>query len=64
MRHRVNFDDAMQTVISGGRVYFGSTVDHRMYCVDSQSGEVVWSHYTEGPIRLAQLGSRQCLFRI
>ena len=53
MRHRVNFDDAMQTVISGGRVYFGSTVDHRMYCVDSQSGEVVWSHYTEGPIRLA-----------
>ena len=53
MRHRVNFDDAMQTVISDGRVYFGSTVDHRMYCVDGQTGEVLWSHYTEGPIRLA-----------
>jgi len=53
MRHRVDFDAAMQTVISNGRVYFGSTVDHRMYCVDGQTGEVVWTHYTEGPIRLA-----------
>ena len=53
MRHRVDFDDAMQTVISEGRVYFGSTVDHRMYCVDSGTGEVIWTYYTEGPIRLA-----------
>ena len=53
MRHRVDFDAAMQTVIADGRVYFGSTVDHRMYCVQSQTGEVLWTHYTEGPIRLA-----------
>ena len=53
MRHRVDFDDAMQTVISNGRVYFGSTVDHRLYCVKSTTGEDLWTHYTEGPIRLA-----------
>jgi outer membrane protein assembly factor BamB len=53
MRHRVDFDDAMQVVMSDGRVYFGSTVDHRLYCVDAKSGEPIWSHYTEGPIRLA-----------
>ena len=53
MKHRVNFDDAMQVAISGGRIYFGSTVDHRMYCVDAKSGEPLWSYYTEGPIRLA-----------
>lgn len=53
MRHRVDFDDAMQVVMSRGRVYFGSTVDHRLYCVDAKSGEPIWSHYTEGPIRLA-----------
>ena len=53
MRHRVDFDDAMQTVISDGRVYFGSTVDHRLYCVKSTTGEVLWTHYTEGAIRLA-----------
>ncbi|MCG8653410.1 MAG: PQQ-binding-like beta-propeller repeat protein, partial [Pirellulales bacterium] len=53
MRHRVNFDDAMQVVMSAGRVYFGSTVDHRMYCLDAATGKTIWSHYTEGPIRLA-----------
>lgn len=53
MRHRVNFDDAMQVVMSDGRVYYGSTVDHRLYCVSAKTGETLWSHYTEGPIRLA-----------
>ncbi len=53
MRHRVDFDDAMQVVMSGGRAFFGSTVDHRLYCVEATTGKTIWSHYTEGPIRLA-----------
>ena len=53
MRHRVDFDDALQVVMKDGRCYFGSTVDHRLYCVDGSTGETIWSHYTEGPIRLA-----------
>lgn len=53
MRHRVDFDDAMQVVMSNGRAYFGSTVDHRLHCVESKSGKPVWSFYTDGPIRLA-----------
>ena len=53
MRHRVDFDDALQVVMKDGRCYFGSTVDHRLYCVDGTTGETIWSHYTEGPIRLA-----------
>lgn len=53
MRHRVDFDDALQAVIADDRVYFGSTVDHRLHCVDAKTGKPVWSHYTDGPIRLA-----------
>tara|TARA_R110002049_G_scaffold50370_3_gene143028 strand:- start:48629 stop:52447 length:3819 start_codon:yes stop_codon:yes gene_type:complete len=53
MRHRVDFDDALQVVMSDGLAYFGSTVDHRMHCVEAKSGRPVWSFYTEGPIRLA-----------
>lgn len=53
MKHRVNFDDAMQVVIQNGRVYFGSTVDHRLHCVDAKTGSPIWSFRTEGPIRLA-----------
>lgn len=53
MRHRVDFDAAMQVVVQGNRAYFGSTVDHRLYCVDTVTGKTIWSFYTEGPIRLA-----------
>mgnify|MGYP003328146029 CR=1 FL=1 len=53
MRHRVAFDRALQPVAAGGRVFFGSSVDHNLYCRDAASGEMLWSFYTEGPIRLA-----------
>lgn len=53
MRHRVDFDDALQVVMQDGRVYFGSSVDHYVYCVDAASGEPIWKFYTEGPVRLA-----------
>ncbi len=53
MKHRVDFDDALQVVTADGRVYFGSTVDHRLHCVDAKSGQPIWDFYTEGPIRLA-----------
>ena len=53
MKHRVDFDDAMQVVMADGFAYFGSTVDHRLHCVDAMTGRPVWNFYTEGPIRLA-----------
>jgi len=53
MRHRVKFDDAMQVVAADGRAYFGSVVDHKVYCVDAQTGAPIWSFFTEGPVRLA-----------
>lgn len=53
MRHRVDFDDAMQVVMSKGLAYFGSTVDHHLYCVEAKTGKPVWKFYTDGPIRLA-----------
>ncbi len=51
--HRVRFDDAFRTVISDGRVYFGSSVDHQVHCLDLESGETVWTFFTGGPVRLA-----------
>ncbi len=53
MKNRVDFDDALQVVMANGRAYFGSTVDHRVHCVDSKTGKPIWSFYTDGPIRLA-----------
>lgn len=53
MRHRVRFDDAIHVVVAGGRAYFGSPVDHQVYCVDAETGRSNWSFFTEGPVRLA-----------
>jgi outer membrane protein assembly factor BamB len=51
--HRIRFDDAFRTVVSDGRVYFGSTVDHQVHCIDLATGEEVWTFFTGGPVRLA-----------
>ncbi len=53
LRHRVSYDDALQVVIAGGRVYFGSSVDHQLHCHDLITGDPLWQFTTGGPIRLA-----------
>jgi outer membrane protein assembly factor BamB len=53
MLPRVTFDAAPQMLLVNGRVYFGSTVDHRLYCRDERTGKELWSFFSEGPIRLA-----------
>ena len=44
---------AYYTVISGGLVYFGSSSDDTIYCLDAKTGKTRWSFVTEGPVRLA-----------
>jgi outer membrane protein assembly factor BamB len=53
MLPRVNFDASPQLIVVDNRVYFGSTVDHRLHCRDAITGKPLWSFYCDGPIRLA-----------
>ncbi len=53
MLHRVDFDDAFQVAVVGNMVYFGSSVDNKVYALDAVTGEEHWSFFTGGPIRLA-----------
>ncbi len=50
---RMTFDDAFHVAVVGGRLYYGSSVDHQLRCVDLVTGETIWSFFTGGPIRLA-----------
>lgn len=53
MAHRAKYDDAIHPVVVGQRIYFGSSVDHQLHCVDLASGSELWTFFSGGPIRLA-----------
>ena len=50
---RMPFDRAPQLVTAGNRVLFGSTIDGKIYGLDSDTGEVAWTFVTGGPVRFA-----------
>jgi len=53
LKPRQIFDRAFHPVIANDRVYFGSSADDKVYCLDARDGSQVWAFYTEGPVRFA-----------
>ena len=53
--NRIRFDDVFHVAISGGRVFFGSSVDGRVMCREVATGKEVWSFFTNAPVRLAPM---------
>lgn len=53
LRNRQDFDHAFHVVGADGLVYFGSSSEDKVLCLDAKSGAVRWVFYTEGPVRLA-----------
>lgn len=47
------YDRAYAAAVVGGRVYYGSSADDSVYCLDTADGRTLWSFTTEGPVRLA-----------
>lgn len=53
MEERVTYDRAFHLVSVGERVYFGSSSDDSVHCLDAATGKTKWTFTTEGPVRLA-----------
>jgi outer membrane protein assembly factor BamB len=53
LHDRVKFDDALQVAVVGQSLYFGSSVDHQVHCIDTRTGRERWNFFTDAPIRLA-----------
>ncbi len=53
LKPRVIFDWAYHVVAASGRVYFGSSADDKVTCLDGKTGKVAWTAFADGPIRLA-----------
>jgi len=53
LKPRVTYDRAYHLVAADSRVYFGSSADDTVTCLDAVTGREVWRFFTEGPVRLA-----------
>jgi len=52
-KDRVRFDEAYHAVSDGAAVYFGSSADNKIYCLDAATGAIRWAFITGGPVRVA-----------
>ncbi|MBM4047311.1 MAG: hypothetical protein FJ279_19575, partial [Planctomycetes bacterium] len=50
---RVAYDLAYHVAVADGSVYFGSSAEDKVYCLDAATGAVRWAAFTGGPVRLA-----------
>jgi len=50
---RIRFDDVFHVTSAGGRVYFASSSDNKVYALDAKTGRITWEFCTQGPVRLA-----------
>ena len=53
IENRNKYDDSLQPVVVGDQIFFGSSVDHHLHCLDLKTGNERWSFAVGGPIRLA-----------
>ena len=59
---RSHFDNAHYVTSTGGLVYFGSSVDNKVYALKAKSGKIEWTYQTEGPVRCVPTISNQRIY--
>lgn len=62
LRQTLTFDRAFHVVADSALVYFGSSADDTVRCVDAETGALRWHYTTEGPIRVAPVLGKDHLF--
>jgi len=50
---RMQFDTCYEPVVMGKKIYIGSPNDGSIAAYDTETGELKWKFYTEGPVRFA-----------
>ena len=48
-----DFDHAFHVAVADGRLFYGSSADDAIRCLDAASGAELWSFVTGGPVRIA-----------
>lgn len=53
LRAMRDYDSAFQIVVAGHSLFYGSSADDAVHCVDTRSGLELWSFITDAPVRVA-----------
>ena len=53
LKNRQLFDHAFHVIADAQSVYFGSSADDQVHCLNAATGNERWTYFTEGPVRLA-----------
>ncbi len=53
LKPRLAFDRAHHVAVVGGHLYFGSSVEHTINCLNTDTGTTNWSFFTDGPVRMS-----------
>ena len=48
-----DYDPVYHVTVKEKRLYFGSSGDDSVYCLDTDGGRELWSYTTDGPVRIA-----------
>ncbi|MBJ6368961.1 outer membrane protein assembly factor BamB family protein [Snuella sedimenti] len=48
-----DYDLSYYPIVVGNKLYYGSTADNAIHCLDSKTGKELWTFTTGGPIRVA-----------
>jgi outer membrane protein assembly factor BamB len=62
LQQTLSFDRAFHVVADSDSIYFGSSSDDSVCCLEASSGALRWRFVTEGPVRLAPVLSKGRLF--
>lgn len=60
----MRFDHAYHVVIADGKCYFGSSVDGKVYALDADTGDELWTFCSDGPVRFAPVVYCDRLFAV
>lgn len=50
---RMPYDRANHAAAAGGRVYYGTSADDKVVARDAATGQILWTTFTDGPVRFA-----------
>ena len=59
---RMHFDDTFHVVAVGDALYFGSSSENKVCCLDMTTGKIRWTKRLGGPVRLAPMVWKDRLF--